>query len=84
MKRFITLLLTIFVVNISSSQENIEIKWWNPANTQHNVIAGDEAEQIVLMIGTNNLHLNSETEIIKSLQACLCTITLTWYCLALN
>ena len=40
MKKFIILLLTFFVVNISFSQEKTEIKWWNPANTQHPVIAG--------------------------------------------
>ena len=40
MKKIITLLLTFFVVNISFSQEKTEIKWWNPANTQHPVIAG--------------------------------------------
>ncbi len=39
MKRFILLLLILFVINISFSQEKIEIKWWNPANHEFPVIA---------------------------------------------
>ena len=38
-KRFISVSLLLFVVNISFSQENTEIKWWNPANHEFPVIA---------------------------------------------
>ncbi len=34
----------------------------------HDELDGFEAEQIVLMIGTNNLHLNNEDEIIKGIE----------------
>jgi len=40
MKKPILLLLFIFVLNISFSQEETKIKWWNPANSEISVISG--------------------------------------------
>ncbi|WP_273272546.1 SGNH/GDSL hydrolase family protein [Maribacter polysiphoniae] len=40
MKRSILLLLFTLVINISFSQEETEIKWWNPADSEFPVIAG--------------------------------------------
>ncbi|MBD0777559.1 SGNH/GDSL hydrolase family protein [Maribacter sp. ANRC-HE7] len=40
MNRSILLLLFIFAINISFSQEETKIKWWNPADSEFPVIAG--------------------------------------------
>jgi len=52
------------VRNFGFGWDRIENVLWR---VYHDELDGFEAEQIVLMIGTNNLHLNSENEIIEGL-----------------
>jgi lysophospholipase L1-like esterase len=53
------------VRNFGFGWDRIENVLWR---VYHEELDGFKAEQIVLMIGTNNLHLNSETEIITGLE----------------
>lgn len=53
------------VQNFGFGWDRIENVLWR---VYHDELDGFEAEKIVLMIGTNNLHLNSDSEIIKGLQ----------------
>jgi len=53
------------VRNFGFGWDRIENMLWR---VYHDELDGFEAEQIMLMIGTNNLHLNSDSEIIDGLQ----------------
>lgn len=53
------------VRNFGFGWDRIENVLWR---IHHDELDGFEAEQIVLMIGTNNLLINSENEIIKGLE----------------
>ena len=52
------------VRNFGFGWDRIENVLWR---VYHDELDGFEAEQIVLLIGTNNLHLNTENEILKGL-----------------
>jgi lysophospholipase L1-like esterase len=53
------------VRNFGFGWDRIENVLWR---VYHDELDGFEAEQIILMIGTNNLHLNNDDEIIKGLE----------------
>nr|WP_299389078.1 SGNH/GDSL hydrolase family protein [Allomuricauda sp.] len=53
------------VHNFGFGWDRIENALWR---VQHEELDGFEAKRILLMIGTNNLHLNSDAEIVEGLQ----------------
>jgi len=61
------------VRNFGFGWDRIENVLWR---VHHDELDGFKAKQIILMIGTNNLHLNSESEIIQGLQELIQAIKL--------
>ncbi len=56
---------TLEIRNFGFGWDRIENVLWR---VYHDELDGFAAEQVILMIGTNNLHLNTETEIIRGLE----------------
>ncbi|MCL6265557.1 SGNH/GDSL hydrolase family protein [Flagellimonas myxillae] len=60
-----SVMVPLGIQNFGSGWDRIENVLWR---VHHDELDGFEAEKVVLMIGTNNLHLNSESEILEGLQ----------------